>query len=276
MRTFEERYTAWIDGELEGNALVAFEQELERRAAVGEAYADKTEAMHLSGLLHGHLQAPTLTNGDFFNHQLRERIAGERAATQRPLASRLERAPVPLFVWSLSRLAGLGAACLFISGALYYGMIPKQGSPGVGAAQFAHNTPEANTGTQATGPRTGIAQNSGSSEPAAGQGATGPDHVEVAALTKEQQERLQREQDLAYQQEKIQRERATIEPGSDIQARVPDLTLPTTATPLHYKDSNVNVLWVNGLDYLPDASALDNAANSPAPAAPAPAATAIP
>ena len=143
MRTFEERYTAWIDGELEGNALVAFEQELERRAAVGEAYADKTEAMHLSGLLHGHLQAPTLTNADFFNHQLRERIAGERAATRRPLASRSEKPPVPLFAWSLSRLAGLGAACLFISGALYYGMIPKQGSPGVGTAQLAHNNSEA-------------------------------------------------------------------------------------------------------------------------------------
>ena len=41
MKTFEERYTAWIDGQLEGGALTAFEQELTRRAAEGEAEADK-------------------------------------------------------------------------------------------------------------------------------------------------------------------------------------------------------------------------------------------
>ena len=83
MKTFEERYTAWIDGELEGNALTAFEQELTRRAAAGEAAEDKSDATRLRALLQDHLQAPALTNPDFFSHQLRERIDAEAAAVSR-------------------------------------------------------------------------------------------------------------------------------------------------------------------------------------------------
>ncbi len=263
MKTFEERYTAWIDGELEGNALIAFEHELERRAAVSEAYADKTDALRLTNFLHEHLQAPAMTNGDFFNHQLRERIAGERAASQR--SARPAAATVPLFAWSLSRLAWLGAACLFTSGALYYGMIPKQGSPGVGGEQVAA------ADNHAVAPATPTAA---ADAQAAQNVAALPDRkankdgtVELAKLSKEQQDKIQRERDLAEAQEKQQRQQTVIEPGSDIQARVPDQTVPTTATPLHYKDSNVNVLWVNGLDYLPDASAIDGAAAAPAPKA---------
>ena len=38
----------------------------------------------------------------------------------------------------------------------------------------------------------------------------------------------------------------------DIKTYVPDQPAnPTTITPLHYDKSNVNVLWLNGLDYLP-------------------------
>ena len=266
MKTFEERYTAWIDGELEGAALVAFEQELERRAAVSEAYADKADALKLTSFLHEHLHAPALTNADFFNHQLRERIAGERAAVRRPqeTASR-----APLFAWSLSRLAWLGAASLFISGALYYGMIPKQGAGG----QMVATNPMTTNPAQSGGPAVRLVQDDAESRP-----SSTPEprnavdgRVEVAALTKDQQEKIQRERDLAGDQEKLQRQRAMIEPGSDIQARVPDQTVPTTATPLHYKDSNVNVLWVNGLDYLPDASAIDGSAAAPASAVPNPA-----
>ena len=35
MKTFEERYTAWIDDKLEGPALTSFELELSRRASAG-------------------------------------------------------------------------------------------------------------------------------------------------------------------------------------------------------------------------------------------------
>ena len=107
MKTFEERYTAWIDGELEGNALVAFEQELACRATVSDAYADKADAMRLSSFLHDHLQSPALTNADFFNHQLRERIAGERAASQRANAERSSgRGAAVCLVALASRLDG--------------------------------------------------------------------------------------------------------------------------------------------------------------------------
>ena len=273
MKTFEERYTAWIDGELEGNALVAFEQELERRAAVSDAYADKADAMRLNAFLHDHLQAPALTNADFFNHQLRERIAGERDASQRREVKQPVAVRVPLFTWSLSRLAWLGAACLFIGGALYYGMIPQQGSGSAGEAQVASGNRNSSAGT----PGTAAGQVNNASDPAnaGAQRASGNGPTELASLTKEQQERIERERDLAEEQAKRQRIRATIEPGSDIQARVPDQNVPTTATPLHYRDANVNVLWVNGLDYMPDASALDNNTNPSAPVAPA-AATATP
>ena len=50
-------------------------------------------------------------------------------------------------------------------------------------------------------------------------------------------------------------------------ARVPDpATTSATATPLHYKDANVNVLWINGLDYMPRVP--DAAGGSPAPTQP--------
>ena len=52
MKTFEERYTAWIDGQLAGNALTAFEQELARRAEAGDdeaAETDKVAAIQLRG-----------------------------------------------------------------------------------------------------------------------------------------------------------------------------------------------------------------------------------
>ncbi len=247
MKTFEERYTAWIDGELEGSAMVAFEQELARRVAVGEAYADKAEAMRLSSFLHDHLHAPALTNGDFFNHQLRERIAGERAATHRPRSARPVPMRAPLFAWSLPRLAWLGTACLFISGALYYGMIPRQQELIAANKQNPVVAP----------PLVEVAPAPALVAVAPTPAGKGP--VEVVSLTREQQERLQRDRDLAEQQDKHRRGHEMVEPGGDIQARVPDQNTPTTATPLHYKDSNVNVLWVNGLEHLPDA-AIDNAA----------------
>ncbi len=119
MKTFEERYTAWIDGQLEGGALAAFEQELARRAEAGDAAAelDKADALQLRALLKEHLQAPALTNAEFFNHQMRERIDAEidRAAARREAAAR-PAWRLPAFAWPFLRLAGAGAACLFVAG----------------------------------------------------------------------------------------------------------------------------------------------------------------
>ena len=122
MKTFEERYTAWIDGQLQGDALTAFEQELARRAEAGDADSaetDRAQAFGLRALLKEHLQAPALTNAEFFNHQMRGRIDAEidKAARRREAAYR----PVwrlLSFTWPFARLAGVGMGCLFVAGAL--------------------------------------------------------------------------------------------------------------------------------------------------------------
>ena len=48
MKTFEERFTAWVDGQLTGEALAAFEKEL---AAHPEATADRDAALKIGELL---------------------------------------------------------------------------------------------------------------------------------------------------------------------------------------------------------------------------------
>ena len=250
MKTFEERYTAWIDGELEGNALTAFQQELTRRAAEGEAEADRTDASRLRALLQDHLQAPALTNPDFFNHQLRERIEAESAASSRG-RDVARRAEPGLFAWGFARLAGLGAACLFASAALYYGMMPRSGptpNPGV-----VDNRPAADNGAI-------VAVNS-SPTPAEQPSAT--TNAPATGVMQMVQASPTPSIDLS----------ADIKPSADLKAFVPDQpSNPTTITPLHYTKPNVNVLWLNGLDYLPG---VPEAAASPAGSA-SPATTSAP
>ncbi len=123
MKTFEERYTEWLDGELRGAALIAFEEELERRAQAGEAQAEKVGAASLRALLRDHLQAPALSNTEFFNHQLRERIEREGGLSRRaPVERRAPKAPW----WSFARFAlPAAAAAVFVAAALHYGMQPS-------------------------------------------------------------------------------------------------------------------------------------------------------
>jgi hypothetical protein len=71
MKTFEEKWTAWLDGQLSGRELSQFEAALPDKAA---AEAEKTEAGKLGALLKRELGAAALTNEEFFSHQLRERI----------------------------------------------------------------------------------------------------------------------------------------------------------------------------------------------------------
>ena len=116
MKTFEERYTAWVDGQLSGDALVAFEKEL---AAHPEAAADRTDVRKLGDLLRTHATAPALANADFFNLQLQQRIDAE---TPRP---RVEPARGGgAFFWPISRLIWAGAACLGLAALLYQALIP--------------------------------------------------------------------------------------------------------------------------------------------------------
>ena len=76
MKTFEEKWTAWLDGQLSGSELVQFEASLPDKSA---AEAEKAEARKLGKLLKNELGVQTLTNEEFFSHQLRERIAQESA-----------------------------------------------------------------------------------------------------------------------------------------------------------------------------------------------------
>lgn len=114
MKPFEEQFTAWVDGKLTGAELAKFEEEL---AAHPEAAADKAEALRLGALLRDHPAAPPLTNPDFFNHQLMQRIAAETGGTPEPEKPRA-------FFWSLPRIAWAGAFSLIVAFALFKTVIP--------------------------------------------------------------------------------------------------------------------------------------------------------
>ena len=233
MKTFEERYTAWVDGKLEGPALTAFELELSRKAAAGEARADKADATRLHALLTTHLAAPALTNTDFFNHQLRERIEADRAGDRRRESARASQNP--LFAWSFGRLAGLGGAFLFVAVALYYGLMPQNVGTPPGPVAVVNG--KATPGTQ-------VAVNSGAA-PSPAADITAPDSHDPS--------------------DEIQI--AKLDPRDIPKIEVDDQSKTTTATPLHYAKPDVNVIWINGLDYMPSVPS-DSPAAVPASAVP--------
>ena len=105
MKTFEEKWTAWVDGQLSGRELSEFEASLSDKAA---AEAEKAGALKLGGLLKQELSARTLTNEEFFSHQLRENIgrlceAGARGAREARSTW-----------WTIPRLLFTGAASLAV------------------------------------------------------------------------------------------------------------------------------------------------------------------
>ncbi len=63
MKTFEENWTAWIDGELTGKELVEFEASLSDRAA---AETEKRAVHKLGILLKAELKADAMANAEFF------------------------------------------------------------------------------------------------------------------------------------------------------------------------------------------------------------------
>ena len=104
MKTFEEKWTAWLDGELRGKDLAEFEASLPDRAA---AEAEKLEAQKLGALLKQQLSARAMGNEEFFNHQVRERIEEEN--TKGSTAGESRR---PSFSWTIGRLVWTGATAL--------------------------------------------------------------------------------------------------------------------------------------------------------------------
>jgi anti-sigma factor RsiW len=72
MKTFEERYTAYLDGLLSESEAVIFEKEQPALAT------QKTEWLRVQQFLRENLVPIELANPDFFNSQLRQQIAADR------------------------------------------------------------------------------------------------------------------------------------------------------------------------------------------------------
>jgi anti-sigma factor RsiW len=104
MKTFEEKWTAWLDGQLSGRELSEFEASLQDRPS---AEAEKADARKLGILLKRQLGAAALTNEEFFSYQLRERIR----ESNMPSSERRDKAPT---WWTIPRLLWTGTASLAV------------------------------------------------------------------------------------------------------------------------------------------------------------------
>jgi len=109
MKTFEEKWTAWLDDQLSGQELSDFEASLPDKAA---AQAEKAGAKKLGELLKRELGAHPLNNEEFFSHQLRERIVQE-SSEERGEGGRRSRTSS---WWTIPRLlwAGTGSLAVFL------------------------------------------------------------------------------------------------------------------------------------------------------------------
>lgn len=107
MKTFEEKWTAWLDDQLSGRELSEFEASLPDKAA---AQAEKAEAKKLGALLKRELSAHSLKNEEFFSHQLRERIVQESGGQGWERAPRSSTSSW----WTIPRLLWTGTASLAV------------------------------------------------------------------------------------------------------------------------------------------------------------------
>jgi anti-sigma factor RsiW len=106
MKTFEEKWTAWVDDQLTGEELARFEASLPDKAA---AEAEKRAAKTVGALLQRELAPKPLRNADFFSHQIRQQIdRDEHDFSETP-------ADAGFFsFWPIRRLALVGATSLAI------------------------------------------------------------------------------------------------------------------------------------------------------------------
>ena len=118
MKTFEEKWTAWLDDELTANERAEFEASLPNREA---AETEKLEAHKLGVLLREQLQARPMGNEEFFHHQLRQRIAAEDAIDA-PIP---ETRPKPV-LWPIGRLVWAGALSLVIFGLVTFAIMREK------------------------------------------------------------------------------------------------------------------------------------------------------
>jgi hypothetical protein len=105
MKTFEEKFTAWVDGDLGHDELRAFE--LEHPSVQQE----KAEFLKLKTLLKQGLPPRELENPEFFNAQIIEQIRRETVATNR--GDRHHWLGLPRIAWGGVCALGLGFALVF-------------------------------------------------------------------------------------------------------------------------------------------------------------------
>jgi len=101
MKRFEEKWTAWLDGQLSGTELNDFEASLPDLAA---AEVEKRDAQKLGAFLKEQLTAQTLSNEEFFSHQIRDRISRETEDRSGDRGTSTW--------WTIPRLVWSGAAAL--------------------------------------------------------------------------------------------------------------------------------------------------------------------
>lgn len=117
MRTFEEKVTAWLDGQLPEKEIAALQREAESR---GETLPSPDENARLGSLLRQFSHSPALANGDFFNHGILERIEKESPAPKVAVSA-------PSKSWfRIPRLAWLGGLSLGAAFVLFLTVIPKK------------------------------------------------------------------------------------------------------------------------------------------------------
>ncbi|MBA3387380.1 MAG: hypothetical protein M3505_04740 [Verrucomicrobiota bacterium] len=108
MKTFEENWTAWLDGELTGKELVEFEASLPDKPT---AEVEKEDAKKLGAFLKEQLTAPAMRNEEFFHHRLREQMGSEAVAAT---PARVAQPELRETWWTIGRLLWTGATSLAI------------------------------------------------------------------------------------------------------------------------------------------------------------------
>jgi hypothetical protein len=117
MKTFEERFTAWLDGALDGEDLQSFERE---HASLAH---EKSDFLKLRSLLRCSDHRAQLANPDFFNSQIMAEIAREKVEIAREKAAKTKPG-TPLWL-GLPRLAWGGLGLLSVGFALFFAVIPR-------------------------------------------------------------------------------------------------------------------------------------------------------
>ncbi|MBV8378918.1 MAG: hypothetical protein JO279_18150 [Verrucomicrobia bacterium] len=110
MKTFEQKFTAWLDGKLGGDELRSFES---KHPSI---HQEKAEYLKLKGLLSEGLHRRELENPEFFNSQIMERIRRDAGGPTQASCRML---------FGLPRLVWGGILALSVGFAFFITIIPR-------------------------------------------------------------------------------------------------------------------------------------------------------